>query len=668
MCIITLTRIFHLTYQYPTLVREITTPHLPAFLNAALNLVATLQKVQGGLIREPKPSTPFMETVLHAILELVPRHPTIFRPFASQIRSLVTSVLSFQPPVFYPEPVIDVAEQLLVSLHKCAPKDKSGSSWNEDCRSTIVSAHRSADFVLRSIKEQWESVDSTLTAPRQNYNKGVSMDAPDDLGLHSWKGMHAGADRLIALLQILSGFISMPSATAVALPLGPILDLTSRLNSVTVPTGAEASSSGVQVNPQIGREEREMLYAELPRIHVACMDVLAHVVIVLENSAAPITQTMVEQVTWVFRNERFSRDVRMAAYDLLSSLVYVNGSAMTKQSVTPIIPVIRACCSDLLPVPGDSAVEAKAQSGPKSKSKQGQSAINADSFLNPNLQKAGQSQNAHRFPDLERAASELLQSVLAYVPSELLASVRTDIDRTIILTADKGAMLASVLNPIPAIKGRAAGASIIPFLVQAHSDQMEVEALVRPRMPILMTAPELDSFADEEDEEDEEENEEMADEPYHVTSKASDFLKEPVATATVTQKAEPAAPLHKRTYVDETTTQPASLASASKEPVQTKKARFEKNVYSNTVPSMNQPSAMITQVSSSISQPAKIEATSGPKPVQVTSQVSSTSVAPQAPAEVSAAVDDSDDELPTLNMDPDTEDEDDDDEDVNMGG
>jgi pre-rRNA-processing protein RIX1 len=338
---------------------------------------------------------------------------------------------------------------------------------------------------------------------------------------------------------------------------------------------------------------------------------------------------------------------------------------MTKQKVTSIVPTIRACCSDLLPVPGDSLVQGKDQSDPKSKSKQKQGgAVNADSFLNPELQKSQQSQNAHRFPELERAASELLHNVLASVPSEFLASVRTDIDRTIILSADKHAMLASVLNPVPAIKGRAAGASIIPFLVQAHSDQMDVEALVRPRMPVLMTAPELDSFAEEEDEE---ENEEMVHEPYHIASKTSDFLKEPVLTSTVTQKSESAAPLHKRTYVDETTTQPASLSSASKQPVQTKKARFEESVSSNPSPSVTKPSATFTQTSS-VSQPATVEATSGPKPVQVTSQVTSSSVVPQTSAEASLPVDDSDDELPTLNMDPDTEDEDEDDEDINMEG
>ncbi|KAJ5665098.1 uncharacterized protein N7477_007546 [Penicillium maclennaniae] len=634
MCIITLTRIFHLTYQYPTLVREITTPQLPAFLNAALNLVGTLQKVQGGSIREPKPNTPFMETVLHAVLELIPRHPTIFRPFASQIRSLVTSVLSFQPPVFYSEPVIDVAKQVLVSLHKCAPKDKSGPAWTGDCKSTIVSAHRTADFILRSITEQWESVDSTLTAPRHNYNKEV------------WNGMHAGAQRLITLLGILSGFVSTPSATAVALPLGPILDLTSRLNSVTVPASGEGSST-VQANSQIGREERELLFAELPRIHVACMDLLAHVVNILENTAAAIMQNMMDQVTWVFRNERFSRDVRMAAYDLLGPLVSLNGPAMTKQSMSSIIPAIHSCCSELLPVSGDSVAQVKAQSDPKSKSKQGQTSVNADAFLNPSLQKNGHSQDAHRFPELERAASELLQIVLASVPSELLASVRTEIDRTIILTADKDAMLASVLNPVPAVKGRAAGASIIPFLVQAHADQMEVEALIRPRMPVLMTAPELDAFADEEDEEN---DEDMVDESYHVAARASDFLKEPVVAPTVTHKTEAAAPLHKRTYVDETTTQPASLTLASKQQSQTKKARFEETV------------------TSFVSQPAKIEATIGPKPVQSISQVSSSAVAPQPSADASLSVDDSDDELPTLNIESDTDDEDDDDEDVNMEG
>lgn len=673
MCIITLTRIFHLTYRYPTLVREITTPHLPGFITAALNLVSNLVKLPSGSSRKAKPNTLFMETVLHAILELIPRHPTIFRPFAPQLRSLLAEIIGSSPPAYFPQPIINVAEELFASLHKCAPKDKSSSGWTEDCRATILSIHRAADHVFRAIVEQWESVDATLVATRQNYSKDLADEGSDALGLPGWNGIHAGTDRLITVLRVLADFISMPSASPVAIPLGAILDVTARLTSVTVPPGGEASQSGVQFNPQIGRDEREMLFAELPRIHIACMDFLAHVISTLENSTSPMTQTMLEQVTWVFRNEKFSRDVRSASYDLLGSLVSLNGLAMTKQSVASIAGVLRICCLDLLPVSGDSGPQAQTQSDPKSKPKSGQGAANADSFLNTGLQKNGLPQTTSHFPQLEEAASGLLQSVLASVPAELLtASVRAEIDRTIILTADKDAMLASVLNPVPAVKGRGAGASIMPFLTRSYADQMEVEALVRPRMPVLISAPELDAYAEIEEEE---EADEMADEAYNAAPTTVEFLKEPVVAPTETQRAEPAsnlvAPLHKRAYVEETTVASSNLSTTpEKQSVQTKKARFEETAAGNSgsSPIGKQPSATVTQVSASTSQPAKVEAPSVPKPTQVTSQVStvSTTVPPAAGAPL--PVDDSDDQLPTLNVDPDTEDEDDDEEDVTMEG
>lgn len=670
MCIITLTRIFHLTYQYPTLVREITTPHLPGFITAALNLVSTLVKSPSGSSRKSKANTPFMETVLHAMLELIPRHPTIFRPFGSQLRSLLAEILGSSPPAYFPDSVIDVAEGLFASLYKCAPKDKSGSGWSEDCRATILAVHRAADHVFRAVVEQWESVDPTLSPIKQKYDEELADSSSDDLGLTSWVGIHSGADRMITLMRVLSAFISSPSSSAVAIPLGSILDLTSRIMSVFVPSGSEASQSGVQFNPQIGRDERELLFAELPRIHVACMDLLAHVVAVLEKATTPITQNMLEQVTWVFRNEKFSRDVRTATYDMIATLISLNGPAMTKQSMSSIANILRSCCHDLFPMSESSQARSKSQSDSKSKSKQGQPAANADTFLNPNLQKSRQSQTDPRFPALQRAASGLLRNVLASVPSDLLtASIRAEIDRTIILTADKDAMLASVLNPVPAVKGRGAGASIIPFLVRAHTNRLDVEALVRPRMPVLMTAPEVGTDADIE----EEEAEEISEESFEAAPKTADFMKQPVAAAPGPQEKEtPAAPVQKRTFIEETSLPPRSLSMASEnQPVQTKKARLDESTSGNLgpFPMADQPAVAVSQVSTSASQSAQAEASNLPKPKLASSQVSTTEPQPS----VSAALpdeDDSDDELPTLNIEPDTEDEDDEneDEDVTMGG
>lgn len=663
MSIITLTRIFHLTYQYPTLVREITTPHLPGFITAALNLVSTLVKLPSGSSRKPKPNTPFMEIVLHAILELVPRHPTIFRPFGSQLRSLLTEILGASEPVFYPEPVVDVAVQLFASLYKCAPKDKSGSGWTDDSRSTILSVHRATDHVFRAVVEQWESVDGSLVPIKQNYSKEVGDGGSDFLGLPSWRGVHSGANRILTLLRILSEFISMPSAANVALPLGLILDLTSRLTSVIVPANGE-SANGAQSNPQIGREEREQLWAELPRIHIGAMNLLAHVVSILETSTTPITQSILEQANWVFRNEKFSKDVRHTTYDLLQSLVFVNGPAMAKQSVTSMVNVLRSCCHDLLPVTGDSGSQSKSQSDPKLKSKAGPGTSNADSFLNPNLN-ARQISIASGSSKIEDSASTLLQAVLLSVPSELLAaSVRAEIDRTIILTTDKDAMLASVLNPIPAVKGRGAGASLIPFLARTYSDQKEVEALIRPRMPVLMTAPELDAYAENEEEE---EADEMVTEEYDAAPAANEFLK---VSRVETQKPEPtaAAPsLHKRTYAEESTLQSSGLALASEQQAgQTKKARFEEDISTNAaepVSGHNQPSS-VAKVSVSSATSANAQTSTTTKETPFKAQVSTVSSTSQPAADVS--VDDSDDELPTLNMDPDTDDDEDDD--VTMEG
>ncbi|KAJ5689132.1 hypothetical protein N7462_003524 [Penicillium macrosclerotiorum] len=651
MCLITLTRIFHLTYQYPTLVREITTPHLPGFITAALNLVSNLVKSPSGSTRTPRPNSPFMETVLHAMLELVPRHPTIFRPFGPQLRSLLAEVLGSSALVYFPEQVLDVSEQLFASLYKCAPKDKSGSGWTEDCKSAILAAHRAADHIFRSVVEQWESVDTTLVSTRQIYSKELADESSDPLGLPSWSGIHAGTDKLIKVLHILAGFVSMPSTATVAIPLGPILDLTSRLTSVVVPPNGEASQNGVQFNSQISRDERELLWAELPRIHTACMDLLAHVANVLGTSTIPIAQNIIDQVTWVFKNEKFSRDVRLATYDLLSSVVILNGPGMTKQSVASVANVLHACCHDLFPQTGDSTTPSKSQSDPKSKSKAGQGTANADSFLNPELQKSRQFKAQSKFPDLEQAASAFLQAFLVSAPAELLAaSIRAEIDRTIILTSDKDAMLASVLNPVPAAKGRGAGSSIMPFLVRSYSDEMVVEALVRPRMPVLMTVPELDSYADMEEEE---EDDEVEYETSNDVPNTAEFLKGPVMAPVAAPKSEVPAAQNKRTFFEETTAEVQASSPASvTQPVQVKKARFAEQTQP-VVPPPATPSA-------------RVEASMVPQHVQGTSQTAKSSSAPSNSKEGPLPVDDSDDELPTLNMDPDTDDDDEENDDVTM--
>ncbi|KAF7719593.1 Uncharacterized protein PECH_005481 [Penicillium ucsense] len=652
MCIITLTRIFHLTYQYPTLVREITTPHLPGFVTAVLNLVSTLVKTASGSVRKPKPNNPFTELALHAILELIPRHPTIFRPFGTQLSSLLAEILSSSAHVFFPESVQEVAVQVFASLYRCAPKDKSGAEWIDRCKSTVLSAHRAADHVFRAVSEQWESVDPSVVHTKQHYSDEAGDSSADALGFQGWSGIHSGVNRLITLLRVLSGIISMPAAATVPIPLGSILDLTSRLASVTVPS-SEANQSGVQFNSQISRDEREVLWAELPRIHVACMNLLEDVVCLLENSTASISQNIVDQVTWIFKSENYSRDVRTASYKLLSSVVRIHGPAMAKQTVASTMGIIRSSCNDVLPEYEDQNASGKSQSDSKSKNKGGTGTANADSFLDPELRKKQQVKAGPQFPHLQDAASAFLRDFLASISPQLLSpSIRAEVDRTIILTSDKKAMLASVLNPIPAAKGRGAGSSLMPFLVRGYSDEMAVEALVRPRMPVIMTAPELDAYVEMEEDE---EAEEIADRPVVANPQSSTFMTGiAMPTRAPTTEASAASSVQKRTYFEETAAGVQS-STAEQQSAQIKKPRID--------------AEEDTPASVPVFQPSKIAATMVPKQVPAVSQPSAPQPVSEAVDVATLSVDDSDDELPALNIDPDTDDEDeDDDEDTAMDG
>lgn len=669
MCIITLTRIFHLTYQYPTLVREITTPSLPGFITSALNLVSV--KPSSEPTRKLRPNTPFLETVLHALLELIARHPTTFRPFSAQIHSLLQATIGSTSPTL-PEPVVEQAEQLFISLHNCAPKNTAGDEWKNATMLTISSIHRTSDYVFRAIVEQWESVDPALrqAAAPQNYSQEMSDDASNPLGLPGWHGIHAGVDRLLALLRLLSAFFSTPTASTVTIPMGLILDLTSRLTSVTVPTeGGDA-----QPNLQISREERESLWTELPRIHMACIKLLSKVSNALETGTFAVAQTILEQVTWVFRAEKFSRKVRGSTYSLVRDLLSTMGPSMTKQSVSSLTDLIRTCCLDVLPPADDLNSPPGASNDAKGKSKAAQATSNADSFLNPGKQ-GSQAKQGPSFPDLKRAASELLPVILTVVPTGLLApSARAEIDRTIILTADKNAMLASVLNPLPVVKGRGAGSSIMPFLARSHADAIDVEGLIRPRMPVLMNAPDMNGYVNA-DEEDEEEDEDMTGPTYQAATESTGFLKTspppvvpaPSAPTTSTGAAQtPAFSLNKRVYPEEPPTTQSAVPAETKEETHIKRARFEKDT---PAPPATESPASFTGTPAIPVQKQPVTTSSAPLPAQTTINPNVTTPGPVASKQgpsTSAGAEESDDELPTLNLEPDTDDEDEDD--VTMDG
>ena len=87
---------------------------------------------------------------------------------------------------------------------------------------------------------------------------------------------------------------------------------------------------------------------------------------------------------------------------------------------------------------------------------------------------------------IQEATQDLLSLALISVLSGYFPPpLRSQIDRTAIITQNKQAMLASVMNPIPIPRRRDEKpiSSILPYLARAYPGAMEVEALLRPQMP-----------------------------------------------------------------------------------------------------------------------------------------------------------------------------------------
>ncbi|ERF68178.1 hypothetical protein EPUS_05259 [Endocarpon pusillum Z07020] len=481
LCLLTITRIFSLTQQYPTLIREVTTPLLPAFVTVCLNL--------GGLHpsrSDEAPSTrsiPYLETVLQCMLHLIPDHPSTFRPFASKLYPVLANHLSGQ---FTSDGITRLVHSVFVTLHFCAPKNTAHEQWFKAYQAVVSSLHGVADEVLRAVVEDWESSDSARRqgSVRKTFDRLPHSKENDPLGVPPWEGVYQGSRVLLSLLRLLKTFLLSQTSQVVSLPLGLTLDLTSRLLHLRVPANSKESQTNVRFNPEIEREEREELLAILPEIHQSTLDLLSSLVQAIGSSIWPASHTIVEQCLWIFGSESSNESIRKATYNLFGILMPLTGPATTKDSFKPLAAIAEQCCKDILSGSSDSEPLDQSKVGLNSKP-----LLNghADSFLQPSSKRTTKSQP--QISAIQTAALKFMCQLLEHVPAKAFPhSLRAQIDRTAILKDQKRALLASVLNPAPRTTGKFATPSIMPFLVRTSQDELETEGLLRPRMPVIREA------------------------------------------------------------------------------------------------------------------------------------------------------------------------------------
>lgn len=476
---ITLTRIFLLTHNHQSLVREITTPALAGFIASCISLAQGTESP--GALRL---------VILQGLCELIGLHPTLFRPFLGQLQKLTLLLIAYAPSDaslennVHPTPtsVADGARRLFVLLHVCSPKNTAGDEWTQSFGCTLATAQRTADRVFRAIIEDRKvSTGMTVAGNMNPVHEMASDHKPGTLNLPSWTGIYAGIERLYGLLRTLQAFVANKTSVSVVFPASSIMELVVRVLSTCRPSNTKDS----RIRPEVGRDERDGLAAGLPQLHLSAMDLLSVMVLRMGSASAALVHPALEQIFWVLDDENDVDETRLAAYRILANILTKFGPSIPKSLAKSIARCLALACEDIIPLQenlaqgGEASIMNEKQPGHES------STMNADSYLK---RKSPQHAVSRAPSVLQAAARELIPLALARLPDGFLSEdVRIQIDSTSVMMNYRDAMLASVMRTGINKQGQRMITSILPLLARAHSEDLGVEALLRPQLPLLQS-------------------------------------------------------------------------------------------------------------------------------------------------------------------------------------
>ncbi|KAI7462884.1 hypothetical protein KC351_g16145 [Hortaea werneckii] len=607
LAVVTLTRIFMLTWDYSNLVREITTPALPGFVSTCVNNVEHVRCSQSEL-----------QTVLEAFAILVPRHPTIFRTNETQIRSLLTKIISTPSStgtsgLCFSKQNQHTAHRVLVLLHQCAPKQGAAEKWDEALKSTVAAAHASCDRTLRAVVETWSSSAGVQrsVAPGILLQGESQLDSDEILGLAGWNGIHAGVERIENLLHHLKAYVVEGTSQAVTMRLGLVVDLLTRIFSVRAAYGKE---HGLQINNQIPKDERDELFRLLPGLHVAAIELVLAIMERFQHTIDSTCQPLLSYVIDAFLSERRHVGMRTVGYIYLACVLDLHGASFEKQDIADVESIIKSCCQELLPSDDSTTPGSTVASG---------KIAGAAGDMGLQHSRSGMS-HPTALTNLHAAATSLIPLCLsrlnaAYIPGKLRALM----DRTAILTRHKDAMVASVLNPSPKTAESGIETSLLPLLAKQYPNEPEVEAVLRPRMPVILA----NKRRNPDDEMDEEEDEDES----LVEEIEVDQESERQTTPDATNDAQPTdgllSALGQNTEGNDIAHSTAPTHHSSKDRSATEKRRAEEQPQLERSPKRNQPMLVAETLL-----PNAPDSLPGPDPVSIGSNVPATIVTEQPPS------------------------------------
>lgn len=468
--LITLARLFFLTRDSQSLVREITTPNLPTFITSSIQLLGTRPQLA--------------QTVFEAFSQLIGRHPTIFRSYTHQLRPVFLQYLApVKSEVSCSEDTQEAARHLFVQLHECAPKNTAAVEWDVGFQHAITCAHEDLDQVFRSVLEEWES--TTGYQPIQHNAQALSLDAArfdkDSLGLSVWAGLYQGSQRVIGLLAILRSYLATPTTFEATIKISAVTDLLRRVLSLVRPASPREWEATGRADSRFERKEREELASILPDLHVEAVRTVHVLIQRFGATSVTIAHSLLVQLAWVFDAEKSDALLRTAVYGAIRDLVCDVGAGLSKASVESLVSILSSCCKDVV-----ANVELTQHQPEQSTN------IKINGLAAKVSSHIGQKRATQKSSAIDKAAASLLPALLSNLRADYVPrSLRADMDRAAVLTQHRAALIASVQNPSRDHQ------SLLPLLARMFPGDNEVRLLLKPRMPVIVQS--VQSQVDTED-------------------------------------------------------------------------------------------------------------------------------------------------------------------------
>lgn len=454
--ILVLTRIFTLSREYPSLVRESTTPSLPQFIKSCVNNLSS-----------PSITDKEIHAIVACFLRLIPHHPTIFRTFVKDIADLQRSIIAQHGEVALSIETRTVLARLSPVLHCCAPKQGALIEQTSAISAILENCHHHTDIVLKLVEHGANSG----TASATNRRNGAS--AKSSAAETHFHDVNSSAEMLKANLENLTAYILTDSGAVVNFPITEIQNLVTRLLSVVVSQRLNLP----KFNASVSKDERDACTTVLPRIHVSVLHIVEALFHRFEVETTNLTPSLLQQIQWVFDAENDHADVRTACYLVSALTIRRLGMSMSKRLADLLSPIVKNSCKDVNHSERDAnqiTLATSLSNGNKQKSSSSADRELANATIT--------SRTA-----LQKAAAHLVEAFIVSVPRSLISDIlRTQLDRTAILTGDGRLMAASVLNPSKRKDGRHAP-SLVPFLGRLDNVDAVTEALLRPRAPVIFS-------------------------------------------------------------------------------------------------------------------------------------------------------------------------------------